>query len=555
MTIQPERAKKCHFFPFLTSILPPSVFLLYFYQQNVFYLSFGHVFVAIVIFAICAVGLHLVVSKLTQSSEAAALINNVLWIIFFTVKAPYRFFLNFADNEIYILVPFAGIVMMVAITIIYLTIKQKTKLKKQEIFKILAIFWLAIFMVNAASAIQYSISNSSKLAGYDENDHKTDFNVDANLPSPNIYWLFMDGMLGFKAMERFFDDTQPELSAQLTERGFIINREARFEALQRTAHCIPALMCPHYYDTFFAPRLLNWDLYDYKKIEGFRRNIKIKADLACFNNELISAFGKKGYQTNAIAQSTYQYFQQTDVKYMNGKKIDCGEVAPDILTNIEKLRCGKILFNHVTLMGKLNFILDRLFDKYENNKLKMSDIQNYHCQSSDDFKSFFGESYQGDDRWYLNALADIMNHATDPTLTIIHDSKPHWPFVYDKQGNTIKRREKESMDFYNYPFQHHFTASIVISYIDFILNADPNSIIILQSDHGLHSDESRALFIAKYGNNSDEMRLMQNQTISAVRIPDIGNEQPIDPLNITRVLVNRFVGDNYQLLDTKDVIK
>ena len=410
-------------------------------------------------------------------------------------------------------------------------------------------------MLNAASAVKYLINSNSKLAVYNENDHKTDFNVDTDLPNPNIYWLFMDGMLGFKAMEHFFDDTQPEFIAQLTERGFIINREARFEALQRTAHCIPALMCPYYYDTFFSPRLRHWDVSDYKQIEKLRRFIKIKADLACFNNELIFAFGKKGYQTNVIAQSTYQYFQQTNVKYMNGKKIECGDISPDILTNIEYLRCGKILFNHITLLGRLNFILDRLFDKYENRKLNISDIHNYYSHSSDVFKSFIVESYQGDDRWYLNALADIMNHSTDPTLTIIHDSKAHWPFIHEEQGNLIKRRERESMDISNYPLQHHFTGSIVISYIDFILNSDPSSIIILQSDHGLHSDESRALFIAKYGKNSGEMRLMQNQTISAVRIPDRENEQTIDPLNITRVLVNCFVGDNYKLLDTKDIIK
>ncbi|MDR0525583.1 MAG: hypothetical protein LBG90_06900, partial [Spirochaetaceae bacterium] len=32
------------------------------------------------------------------------------------------------------------------------------------------------------------------------------FTVDPGLPSPNIYWIFMDGMLGFKGMERLFGD-------------------------------------------------------------------------------------------------------------------------------------------------------------------------------------------------------------------------------------------------------------------------------------------------------------------------------------------------------------
>jgi len=554
-TMQQEGTQKWHFSTFLASILPPSVFLLYLYQQNVFYLSFWHVFVAIVIFTIGAVVLQLVVSKVVKSYGAAALINNIFWILFFTIKIPYRFLLDLFEKKVDILTPFISVMSVITIITLYLTVKYKNKLQKQEIFKILTIFWLTVFAINASYSAIYALKNNSKLSAYDENNHKTDFNVDKSLPNPNIYWLFMDGMLGFKAMEHFFNDAQPEFIAQLTERGFIINREAQFEALQRTTYCIPALMCPYYYDSFFSVKLHNWDINDYEQREKLRRSIKIKTDFACFNNELIAAFSKKGYQTYAIAQSSYQYFQQTDVKYMNGKKIHCGDVAPDILENIENLRRGRILFNHVTILGRMKIILDRLFEKYEKKKMNITDIQNYYSQTSEVFKAFYGESYQGDDRWYLNALVDIMNNSTGPTLTILHDSKAHWPFVYDEHGKIIKRRERELMDVYNYPLQHHFTNSIVISYIDFILNADPNSVIILQSDHGLHSDVSRQIFISKYGNNNYNRQLMQNQTISAVRIPDAGNEQPIDPLNITRFLVNRYVGENYQLLDTKDIIK
>jgi hypothetical protein len=109
----------------------------------------------------------------------------------------------------------------------------------------------------------------------------------------------------------------------------------------------------------------------------------------------------------------------------------------------------------------------------------------------------------------------------------------------------------------NYPSQHYFASSIIISYIDFILKADPEAVIVLQSDHGLHEEESRQQLISKYGKSDDDVRLMQNQTISAVRFPEEweSGEKPIEPLNITRILVNRYVGDNYTLLDTADIIK
>jgi len=106
-----------------------------------------------------------------------------------------------------------------------------------------------------------------------------------------------------------------------------------------------------------------------------------------------------------------------------------------------------------------------------------------------------------------------------------------------------------------YPPQHYFTSSIIISYIDFILNFDPDAVIVLQSDHGPHKEENRQLLISKHGKNENDVRVMQNYTVSAVRMPDMEIEQPINPLNITRVLINRYVGKNYELLTDEDVIK
>jgi hypothetical protein len=62
--------------------------------------------------------------------------------------------------------------------------------------------------------------------------------------------------------------------------------------------------------------------------------------------------------------------------------------------------------------------------------------------------------------------------------------------------------------------------------------------------------ETAEIFLAS-GGTEEELRLMQNQTISAVRIPEKwgGLEEPLGPLNITRELVNRYVGKNYELLD------
>jgi hypothetical protein len=357
----------------------------------------------------------------------------------------------------------------------------------------------------------------------------------------------MDGMLGFKVMEHLFNDSQLEFTDQLTERGFIINRDAQYEALHSTFYCIPALMCPTYYDTYFVPML--------KREKNMRDNeLKETSMLARVNNELILAFIKKGYQTSSII-NTYSslYYFSPNVLYLNKQKI-INKQKMDITVHkkFDKLYSLFSLFNSITLLGKFVFVSNTFINQYIKKNF-FSDIQELSSQPRNILKSFYGESYQGNDKWYLNALVDNMNHL-GPKLIIIHDLKTHVPYIYNKQGKKIKQNIAEP---YNYPSQHYFASTIVISYIDFILNVDPEAIIILQSDHGLHNNKTRQLLISKYGKTDEDVRLMQNQTISAIRIPQRwgGLEQPIDPPNITRLLVNRFVGENYEILASENIIK
>lgn len=445
---------------------------------------------------------------------------------------------------------------MIVITIIIITliVRYKNKLQGQKLFKILSVFWLVIFMLNAVPAFVYTISNHSNYI-VDEKYFKTEFNVDNNLPSPNIYWLLMDGMLGFKAMEYLFNDPQPEFTAQLTERGFVINRDTQYEALHSTFYSIPALMCPTYYDTYFVPRLQFNDLVDKKEKNKQDNELSETTILARAKNELILAFNKKGYQTNSIV-ITYPniYYFSPNVLYLNNQKIIISE-EKNIITVQEgyiKLFFLFSLLIKTTPLGKISFIFNKFMNQYIKYYL-LADIQSISSQPRNIIKSFFGEFYHGNDRWYLNAITDSMKYSC-PKLVIIHDMKTHVPFIYDKQGKNIFQN---TIDPYNYRSQHYFSNIIVISYIDFILNADPEAIIVIQADHGLHHPDTIKLLITKYGKTDEDVRMIQNQTISAVRIPEKwgGLKQPIEPLNITRLLVNRYVGENYTMLAFEDIIK
>jgi len=534
--------------PFLVSIIPPSVFLLYLYQRNADYLSIWHTLIAIAVFTLGAVFLYLIVSKLVKSSIASMLICNVLWVLFFLIKVPLQFYPLIIRKYLAI---YLSIMIVITAIILTLIIRYKKIIEKQLMLNILSAFWLVIFILNVVPTFFSAINNHYKYTGNEKN-YKTEFYVDNNLLSPNIYWLLMDGMLGFKAMEYLFNDTQLEFTTQLIERGFIINRDAQFEALHATSFGIPVLMCPFFYDISFVTELRNFNLNDYEQKIKISKNINfIKSNkLARIKNELITAFNQKSvYQTSVIATGS-TYLPPITNNYYKGNRKIISDV--ETMNDIENIEFGLKLLFGATPLSKFSFLSSPLTG-YINTKTKSTTISKI---SIDFSKSFFGESYRGNDKWYFNAITDIMNYS-GPKLVIIHDLKTHSPYIYDEHGNLIKRNYEDLINAYSYPSQHYFASAIVISYIDMILNEDPEAIIVLQSDHGLSNDVTRQLLISKYGKIDEDVRMMQNQTISAVRIPEKwgGLEQPIEPPNITRLLVNRYVGENYRLLSPEDIIK
>jgi hypothetical protein len=166
-------------------------------------------------------------------------------------------------------------------------------------------------------------------------------------------------------------------------------------------------------------------------------------------------------------------------------------------------------------------------------------------QALSDRTAVYGDTYDGGDQWYVDALLKTFTEA-GPRLTIIHDLKAHGPFFRNEDGSLEARTEAVSMDPSHYPPQHRHAAKIALAYIALILEHDPDAVIVVQADHGLHDPKNREILLEK-GGTEEDVRVMQNQVMSAVRIPETwgGLEEPLDPLDISRVLVNRYVGKNY----------
>jgi hypothetical protein len=176
------------------------------------------------------------------------------------------------------------------------------------------IFLVVVFLIlfNAGLSIIRTISlGSSVTSGV----YKTTFVLNNTLPTPNIYWIHTDGMLGFDSMERFFGDEQEEFTQELESRGFWISREATLAVPPSTQIAIPALMSPHFYD-----RVMSWDL-DPAYANQLPRNSDLfdntnnrtainftSLRLAREKNETIMAFNAAGFNTSTIANIDIYFY-------------------------------------------------------------------------------------------------------------------------------------------------------------------------------------------------------------------------------------------------------
>ena len=527
----------------IISVLPPNIFMFYLYTKNVEHIDFWHIFILAALFSCVGFLVYRIISRLGKSLQGSALACFFLWIMFFTIYPLYQSLpfiyhseLNRDTKLIFLLIT------VLVLTVLVFIIGHR--LKHIKIFKTMAVFEIVVFLILFAQSVGAYISKI--IFSDSETNYKTSFTISPDSPSPNIYWLFMDGMLGFEAVEYFFDDPQTEFEAQLIERGFIVNREAKFEANHYTKYAIPALMSPFFYDKIVLPLLKTINLSDLnKKLRAFQK-LENSFDRARVNNELIAALNAKGYQTGIIAESLGHYWHPvTKVFYAPYGRIEYNISYLENSATLEKLNHLNNLMSMTTVSiifsGEIQGFIERLYQK----RLNIEPVKN----RDRDAKGIAGILPYENITWYINALSEIFE-SPQPRMTIIEDYKAHFPFVINEDGSSVTRVGKERNNIYNYPPQHCFARKYLVDLIDFILANDPEAVTVIQSDHGLHnSDSERQIFSS--GGTVDEVLLIYNQTMSAVRIPDIwgGLDSPIDPLNITRVLVNRYVGQNYELLE------
>lgn len=354
---------------------------------------------------------------------------------------------------------------------------------------------------------------------------------------PNVYWLHFDGMLGFSSMEKYFGNAQTEFEQALGERGVIVNRDAAFAAGHHTSSCVPALLCPDFYDYQYSLWQASASKGAGDTFEAFyNRNNDSVMHLQQINAELFAAFKRADYRLiNLVDFDLNQHITLTgDVQYHSS---DNQLIQVSLEESSQALR---FVSEMTTLYQNKNFCsmflqpVSLLIDV--DGAAEESYLQKNVMTLTDDLIN----------TPTIQTLAYAINEETEPFICFVPFLQAHDPFNHDENGYRIATN-----DIMNYPAQHKYTTKVMLQAIDTIILNDPDAVIVVQADHGIHVTPDEALYAA-FGEQTviDEFR---NSTMSGIRVPEKyqnGEEAYAlqNPLNMSRYLVNNFVGHNYTYL-------
>lgn len=517
--------------PFLTAMFIPLYPMLYLYNKegNSQYLSLIQVLFVSLIFMLGSMLLFLISSRIFKSSHAAYLFCIVVWIGFFSYKQLYAALFSVTGRGRNLYLIFTYIVLYILLGALVYIISKIYNFKVISLFTGILLFILLLMNVGT---IVYNFS----LRSQNENVvYKTSFVVDDTLATPNVYWIHCDGMLGFYSMEKYFGDPQDWFTEGLETRGFVINRDAQFDGRRTTLAALPTLMNPTYYDNWLSnvPASTDFSLIAYSLTAARQKS------------ELLLAFNTK-YKTATIASLGSYFYPITDVFY----NIDQAE-RPLMVSAAGKESIVSSFTNAVNLttllqtVSAVGIISDT--DTYIKHNIYPLIFEQDQINSIVDTNYILGSDKL--DPSYDTLVRSLDNALTieEPRFMLVSFNLAHFPFIYDENGqiheNEIPNDPRE------YPAQHRYTSKVLINLVDMILERDPDAVIVLQADHGLHWQSTGN--IMKYLHvSADAAPDIWNGVMSAVRIPEkYGTlEEPLYPLDIARYLVNNYVGQNYEYL-------
>lgn len=512
----------------LLYMLIPYSIVLNVFNQNFGFISITSLNVLSICLAIVGAVMGLLITFVTKKSEYSILVLLIFWLLFWTYNDIYRSTAKYGITS-KILLP------VIFLILIILTIMFR-KIKRNHIVSLaVPVTIIILFAINAITFIfHYAVYISNDIPYHNDNQN---LQVDFSLQTPNIYWIHCDGMMSFTSVSEYFGYDNSELYDYIENEDFFINENASMEVGHLTMQALPALTCPNYYDTilkdyFFEKQGSFFDGSTVNKIAYTTDLVNAKID-----NELVEALEAKGYETNVIADNGGEFAFYSDNFYYSElggvqrehpreKSMLLYELEVDILPLLlkETMFCPfyNILNQEDTTIMSSNE--ESIFFVSENEKLTIT----------------------------KKAFDDVVFRNCNPQFTFVALMTAHAPFEYDENGNIISITNYAG-DPDDYVPSWKYTGKLITELVQEIKSNDPDAVIIIEGDHGCHFFSIESIQEEWPNATKQDVLNIWNSVMSAVYIPEqYRNEDTIylqNPLNISRFLINNYVGSNYEYLN------
>ena len=433
--------------PFLLAIFPP----LFLFAQNFEELFYSQSLMPILAMSIFSVIMWFILKLFIKSSERVGLILSCIIILTFS-------YLNFAtfvmslfrlDMGRYSLF-FIGVWFIILVFALWVISRlNKSLVNWTKIANIIAVCLISFSLVKIAPSIPGKIAIQKKIDAYV--DHK-EFEKPEGMPAtlPNIYYLVLDGHIGFETMERFGYDSS-DLKNNLHERGFFIAEQSK----SNYPWTVQAM-----------PSTLNFKYMEFATSgDNLIENIVIPLNYMMDNNHVFNFLKTCGYTT-----------------------IHCSTYVGNKTTWIDS--ADKVLIHHpwyfsdisLELLGNTPFylLLKPLIAKQDERIFNLKQL--LHKRRIE--KSF-------------DEIQNAVNFES-PFILYAHIICPHAPFIYNENGQTPEPGDEFSgIDVESYPektqdYLRKYFAQMthldnkIMNIIDHIkTHSKEPPIIIVQGDHGI----------------------------------------------------------------------
>jgi len=153
---------------------------------------------------------------------------------------------------------------------------------------------------------------------------------------------------------------------------------------------------------------------------------------------------------------------------------------------------------------------------------------------------------------FVLEAVETVRSAGRPMFVYAHVLAPHLPHSYDEHGNVLKHFPPYKQGWRQVTT---FLDTRLIQIVDRIREKEPNSVIIIQGDHGPNTTWQNPFTMEKrpWEGSWDAYVLDRTAILYAIYLPDGdysgGFHDAVTPVNTFRILFNKYLETNYSLLE------